>query len=54
MKNTTTNHNNFSEWARKVRAQKSDVLELMLKSDDALDRAIAKDIVQTAGGCDNA
>ena len=39
----------FSEWTKQVSAQKRSILELMLKSDNPLNRVIAKDILQTAG-----
>jgi hypothetical protein len=52
MNSITTNDKllSFSEWAKLVKAQKSDILEIMLKSDKPLDRIIAKDILKTAGG----
>lgn len=39
----------FSEWAKLVSEQKNDTLLFMLKSDDPIDRVIAKDILKTAG-----
>lgn len=45
-----TNHSklNFSSWAAQTYSQKKEVLELMLKSDNALDRIIARDIIKAA------
>lgn len=39
----------FSEWAKLVNEQENDTLIFMLKSDDPIDRIIAKDILKTAG-----
>lgn len=39
----------FSTWAKLVSEQNKDVLLLMLKSDNLLNRVIAKDILKTAG-----
>lgn len=49
MKDMTPTNLSFSEWALQINSQKRDILELMLKSDNPLDRVIAKDILQTAG-----
>jgi hypothetical protein len=43
----------FPEWAKLVKAQKGDILKIMLESDKPLDRIIAKDILKTAGGGEN-
>ena len=49
MRDMTPTNLSFSEWAQQVNSQNRDILELMLKSDNALDRVIAKDILLTAG-----
>jgi hypothetical protein len=54
MKDVTPTNISFSSWAAQTYAQKKDILELMLKSDNALDRMIANDILQTAGVDTNA
>jgi hypothetical protein len=38
----------FSEWAKLVNEQKNDILVLMSKSDNPLNRVIAKDILKTS------
>jgi hypothetical protein len=38
----------FAEWAKLVSEQKNDILVLMLKSDNPLNRVIAKDILKTS------
>jgi hypothetical protein len=53
MENTTQTDLSFLSWAKRVYAQKRDVLELMLKSDSALDKIIAADIIKTVEGVDN-
>lgn len=40
----------FLEWTKRVITEHSDILEYMLKSSDLLDSAIAKRIIQKAGG----
>lgn len=50
MNNTSQNDLVFLEWAKKVCAESFDTLLYMLESSDELDRAIAKRIIQNAGG----
>lgn len=50
----TNNNLNFLEWTRQVSIEHPDILKHMLKSSDALDRVIAKRIMQNAGGVKNA
>jgi hypothetical protein len=47
---TSANDLSFLEWAKSVNSRYPDILEHMRKSTDPLDRAIAKRILQTAGG----
>lgn len=50
MNDTKHTNLNFSSWAAQTYSQNKEILELMLKSDNALDRIIARDILQTVGG----
>ena len=50
MESTTKSNLSFSEWSKRISTEHPDILEHMLKSYDALDRVIAKRIIQNAGG----
>lgn len=49
MENNTQNLLSFSDWAKQVSTEHSDILKQMMKSTDVLDRVIAKRIMLIAG-----
>jgi hypothetical protein len=50
MKDGTQDSNNFLRWAKRVSSEHPDILEHMLKSQDLLDKVIARRILVIAGG----
>jgi len=50
MKDEFQDSNNFLSWAKRVSSEHPDILEHMLKSQDLLDKVIAKRILTVAGG----
>ncbi len=53
MKDESQNSNNFLFWAKRVSSEHPDILDHMLKSQDVLDKVIAKRILAVAGGEDD-
>lgn len=50
MKDEYQTNNTFLSWAKRVRSEHSDILEHMLKSQDMLDKVIARRILTITGG----
>lgn len=50
MKDDSQDSSNFLSWAKRVNFEHPDILDHMLKSQDVLDKVIAKRILAVAGG----
>lgn len=50
MQDKSKSSNNFLSWAKQVSSEHPDILEKMLKSQDVVDKVIARRILAVAGG----